>query len=128
MSSKKLNDKSLHEINFVGTVDSISSKDVDISLLVRIQSVTKVNGSFSHDAPSDADYYGYEELEMEVNEGHHFTSHNEVWVALTKDQLDEVTEKYEDLIMERLWEIVEEQAEKDHQEDFDEAWDAAASL
>ena len=128
MSSKKLNDKSLHEINFVGVVDSISSKDVDISLLARIQSVTKVKGSFSHDAPSDVDYYGYEELEMEVNEGHHFASHNEVWVALTKDQLDEVTEKYEDLIMKRLWDIVEEQAEKDYEECFDEPWDTAANL
>lgn len=127
MSSKKLNDKSLHEINFVGVVDSTSSKDVDISLLVRIQSVTKLEGSFSHDAPSDADYYGYEELEMEVESGEYISTVGTEW-CLTKQELDEVTEKYEDLIMERLWEIVEEQAEKDYQEVFDELCDSAAKL
>lgn len=37
-----------------------------IPAILVVQTYTKVKGSFSHNAPSDLDYYGYREVEFDV--------------------------------------------------------------
>ena len=42
--------------------------DEDVILMVEVVDYTAVKGSYSYNAPSDVDYYGYEEIDFNVKE------------------------------------------------------------
>lgn len=44
----------------------LDTRVAGIPCIVRVKSFVKVNGSYSHNAPSDMDYYGYTESDWEV--------------------------------------------------------------
>lgn len=116
----------LHEVCFTGVIDSISAKDVDISLLVEILDVNVVKGSYGYSAPSDHDYNGYFEMDMQVVSGVWGLPGSDFWLSMNKEHLDGVVQKYEDIILDKLWDIVDASAE-DFADD-EETWDNVSNL
>jgi len=92
------------DLTFVGQVDSISHEDEDLYVSIRVIDYTSVKGSFSRNAESDDDYYGYREFDWEIIPNR--SGYGEV-VMLTRKQADDIAEKYEGQIIEQIIEYME---------------------
>ncbi len=104
-SSGKNNMSKLVDLTFVGQVDSISPDEEDLYVSIRVTDYTSVKGSFSRNAESDDDYYGYRELDWEIMPSR--SGYGEEFHGLTRKQADEIAEKYEGQIIDQIIEYME---------------------
>lgn len=77
----------------------------DVYVKCNVTDVTDVKGSYSYDAASDLDYYGYREIEYTVEDVHVI---NEDDYKLSVDEIEAFVDKYEDKIEELLWDELED--------------------
>lgn len=93
------------DLTFVGQVDSISHDEEDLYISVRVIDYTSVKGSFSRNAESDDDYYGYREFDWEIIP--HRSGYGEMENCISQQQADDIAEKYENQIINQIVEYME---------------------
>lgn len=100
-----------YTIEFVGQLDSVAPHEVDFVLDIHKVYAERVKGSFSPDAASDYDYFGYQEMEFQIAGGSYYDHKSDVSGELTKEQWESLDMLYQQKIEDKLWDLVEAENE-----------------
>ena len=79
----------------------------DIMINVNVFDIVDVKGSYSYNAPSDYDYYGYKELSFRTMFGEGEDSEGNIH-ALPENVLDSIADEHGELIEGMIWDKLDE--------------------